>query len=214
MEEKKHSVVAPVLGSAVFFCLAPGLVAGVLPGTLVGWQIRPPSLGLAVLCVVGVILIIIGAVSLLDSFARFALQGHGTPAPVAPPATLVLSGQYRYVRNLIYMAVVASIVGQALLFGSTRVLGYSGIVWCVFHLVVVWYEEPTLRWQFGESYGAYQAGVRRWWPRIKPWNAAEAPTLEESAAVDNNLAADDLFRARKRLEQSAEAIGLSPLAQP
>jgi protein-S-isoprenylcysteine O-methyltransferase Ste14 len=180
VEEKKHRAVAPLLGSAVLFCLAPGLAAGVVPGTLVGWQIGPPFVGLAVIRVVGVILIIIGAASLLDSFARFALEGHSTPAPVAPPVILVVSGQYRYVRNPIYIAVVASIVGQALLLGSTLVLGYSGIVWCVFHLLVVGYEEPTLRSQFGESYGAYQAGVRRWWPRVKPWNPAEARTLEES----------------------------------
>jgi protein-S-isoprenylcysteine O-methyltransferase Ste14 len=179
VEEKKHRVVAPVLGSAVFFCLAPGLAAGVVPGALAAWQIGPPFLGLPVLRVVGVILIIITAASLLDSFARFALEGHGTPAPVAPPVILVVSGQYRYVRNPIYIAVVASIVGQALLFGSTLVLGYSAILWCIFHLLVVKYEEPTLRRQFGDSYGAYQAGVRRWWPRVKPWSPAEARTLEE-----------------------------------
>jgi protein-S-isoprenylcysteine O-methyltransferase Ste14 len=180
VEGKKHRVVAPLLGSAVFFCLAPGLAVGVVPGTLAGWQIGPPFFGLAVLRVVGVILIIIGAASLLDSFARFALEGHGTPAPVAPPVILVVSGQYRYVRNPIYIAVVASIVGQALLFGSTLVLAYSGVVWCVFHLLVVGYEESTLRRQFGQSYGAYQAGVRRWWPRAKPWNPAKGATLEES----------------------------------
>jgi hypothetical protein len=37
--------------------------------------------------------------------------------------------------------------------------------------------------------------------------------LEESAAVDNNLAADSLIRARKQLEQSAGANGLPPVAQ-
>ena len=179
MEEKKQRVIAPLLGSALFFCVAPGLAAGVVPGMLVGWQMGPPFLGLAALRVVGVILIILSAASLLDSFARFALEGHGTPAPVAPPVILVMSGQYRYVRNPIYIAVVASIVGQAMLFGSIVVLGYSGIVWCVFHLLVVGYEEPTLRLQFGESYSAYQAGVRRWWPRVKPWNPAGAETLKD-----------------------------------
>ena len=174
MEEKKQRVVAPLLGSAVFFCVAPGLAAGVVPGALVGWQIGPPFLGLAFLRVVGIILIILGAASLLESFARFALEGHGTPAPVVPPVILVVSGQYRYVRNPIYIAVVASIVGQALLFGSILVLGYSGIVWCVFHFLVVGYEEPTLRWQFGESYNAYQASVRRWWPRVRPWHPPQA----------------------------------------
>ncbi|WP_262271861.1 hypothetical protein [Microvirga yunnanensis] len=42
--------------------------------------------------------------NLLDSFARFAWRGRGTPAPIYPTATLVVSGAYRYVRNPIYLA--------------------------------------------------------------------------------------------------------------
>ncbi len=172
MVEKKRGVLAPLLGSALFFCVAPGVVAGVVPGALAGWRVGPPFLGLGALRVVGLALLAIGACGLLDCFARFAIQGRGTPAPVAPTATLVASGQYRYVRNPMYVAVVAAIVGQALWFGSTRVLAYGSIVWCLFHLFVVGYEEPTLLRRFGESYRAYQAGVRRWVPRVRPWSPA------------------------------------------
>jgi protein-S-isoprenylcysteine O-methyltransferase Ste14 len=166
-----RGLVGPILGSAVFFCLAPAVVAGIVPGLLAGWHIRPAFLGLSALRVVGVVLMVAGGLSLLDSFARFALQGRGTPAPIAPTATLVVSGQYRYVRNPMYIAVVTTILGQALLFGSTRVLGYGASVWCAFHVFVLAYEEPTLRGQFGQAYAAYQAGVRRWWPRVTPWTA-------------------------------------------
>jgi protein-S-isoprenylcysteine O-methyltransferase Ste14 len=179
MGEKEHGVLAPLLGSAIFFCLAPGVAAGVVPGAIAGWEIGPSFLGLVVFRVVGVLLITIGAASLLESFARFALRGHGTPALIAPPSTLVMSGQYRYVRNPMYIAVVASILGQALLFGSTWLLGYASIVWGLFHLLVVGYEEPTLRWQFGERYDAYKAGVRRWWPRVKPWSPEEAGVSDD-----------------------------------
>jgi len=51
---------------------------------------------------------------LLDSFARFAVQGVGTPAPIFPPRRLVVTGLYRYVRNPMHIAVVSTIVGQAL----------------------------------------------------------------------------------------------------
>ncbi len=173
-------MLAPLLGTAIFFCVAPGVVAGIIPGEIAGWQIGPPFLGLGILRLVGVLLIIIGAACLLDSFARFAIQGRGTPAPVAPPAILVVSGLYRYVRNPMYIAVVMTILGQALLFGSLGVLVFTGVVWCLFHLLVIAYEEPTLRGQFGESYSAYQAGVRRWRPRVKPWSPAEAGDLEKS----------------------------------
>jgi protein-S-isoprenylcysteine O-methyltransferase Ste14 len=163
----------PVLGSAVFFCLAPGVVAGFVPGALARWHIQAAFLGLGAFRVVGGVLIVAGGLSLLDCFARFAFQGRGTPAPIAPTATLIVSGQYRYVRNPMYVAVVAAILGQALLFGSTRVLGYAGLVWCAFHLFVLAYEEPTLDRQFGRAYSAYQAGVRRWWPRVTPWSPGD-----------------------------------------
>jgi len=171
--EKNQGVVRALLGSAIFFCVAPGLVAGVIPGAIAGWQIGTPLLRLDFFRIIGVILIIIGAAGLLDSMARFAFRGRGTPAPFAPPANLVVSGLYRYVRNPMYVSIVAAILGQALLFGNIPVLGYAVVVWCLFHLFVIKVEEPTLRSQFGESYSAYQSGVRRWWPRIKPWSRAE-----------------------------------------
>jgi protein-S-isoprenylcysteine O-methyltransferase Ste14 len=160
----------PVVGSALFFCVAPGVVAGVIPGVLAGWRIGRPFLGSDGVRGVGAVLMTAGGLGLLDCFARFALEGRGTPAPLAPTRTLVVSGAYRHVRNPMYVAVVAAILGQALLFGSERVLGYAVLVWCVVHVFVVAYEEPTLRGQFGEAYVAYQAGVRRWWPRLRPWN--------------------------------------------
>ena len=68
----------------------------------------------------------------MDSFARFALEGLGTPAPIAPPQKLVVTGLYRYVRNPIYIAVVAVIFGQALLFGDWRLLWYGALLWLFF----------------------------------------------------------------------------------
>jgi len=186
MEAKKRGVAASVLGSAIFFCIAPGVVAGLVPGMLAGWRIGPALLGIGVVRVVGVILLGAGAVSLLDCFARFAVQGHGTPAPVAPTASLVVSGQYRYVRNPMYVAVVGTILGQGLLFGSTRVLGYGCLIWCLFHLFVLGYEEPTLGRQFGESYRAYRSGVRRWWPRLTPWRPSEPKGVEEAGSRPTN----------------------------
>jgi len=106
---------------------------------------------------------------LLDSFARFALQGLGTPAPVMPPERLVVTGFYRYVRNPIYVAVTALIAGQGLLFGSVTVLVYGAIVWAGFFLLVLAHEEPALSEQFADEYKRYRANVRRWLPRITPW---------------------------------------------
>jgi protein-S-isoprenylcysteine O-methyltransferase Ste14 len=171
-------VLAPILGSAAFFCVAPVVVAGIVPGAIAGWRIGSPFLGLEALRAVGVVLLATSAACLIDCFARFAIQGRGTPAPAAPTSSLIVSGQYRYVRNPMYLAVVAAILGQALLFGSSRVLAYGCIVWCFFHLFVLGYEEPTLRRTFGESYRRYEAGVGRWRPRARPWRRPEVTSTD------------------------------------
>ena len=157
-----------IWGSVVFFLVAPGTVAGVVPWWISRWEIQPPLLGVPFLPVVGVLLIVAGVAALLDSFARFAVQGLGTPAPVAPTQHLVVTGLYRYVRNPIYLGLVAAIVGQGLLLGSARLVAYGALVWLAVHIFVLAHEEPTLRKTFGTEYDAYRSNVPRWMPR---WGA-------------------------------------------
>jgi protein-S-isoprenylcysteine O-methyltransferase Ste14 len=157
------------LGTIVFFILAPGTVAGLVPYALTGWRVEGAAPGGAIGGVVGGALILGGVFSLVESFARFALVGRGTPAPVAPPTQLVVSGQYRYVRNPMYVAVLAILLGQSLVLGSARLLAYAALVWLVVHAWVLEYEEPKLTRTFGAAYGEYREKVRRWWPRARPW---------------------------------------------
>ena len=162
---KRASAIA---GSALFLVVAPGTLAVYLPWTLCRWRLEPPLLGFPPFRALGGLLIAAGLPVLLDSFARFALQGLGTPAPIAPPQHLVVTGLYRYVRNPMYVAVLALIFGQGLLFGSVGVLEYGLAVWLGFYLFVLLYEEPTLRAKFGAEYEQYCARVRRWLPRLRP----------------------------------------------
>lgn len=154
------------LGAVLFFALAPGTVAGFIPYALTGWRVDGAWPGGALLRVVGAVLILGGVASLVESFARFAREGLGTPAPVAPPTELVVSGQYRHVRNPMYVAILAIVLGQALAFGSVRLLAYAAFLWLVFHAWVLGYEEPKLAATFGASYAAYRQKVRRWWPGV------------------------------------------------
>ena len=167
-----------ILGSALFFVVAPLLLAGFVPWWTTHWEFRPAFFGSQLTRAIGLVLIIAGAPGVVDSFARFALQGLGTPAPIAPPQKLVVTGLYRYVRNPIYVGVSAVILGQALLFGDRRLLWYAALLWLFFHLVVLVSEEPTLKETFGAQYEDFRANVPRWIPRLTPWRAPGEPSRE------------------------------------
>jgi protein-S-isoprenylcysteine O-methyltransferase Ste14 len=155
------------VGSAVFLLVAPGVMAGLVPWLLTGWHSTDPP---PVLVALGTALVVAGVAALVHSFARFVLEGRGTPAPVAPTETLVVGGLYRYVRNPMYVAVVATIVGQALLLGRPVLFAWAAVFWLVVAAFVHGYEEPTLSARYGEQYAAYRRAVPAWWPRLRPWS--------------------------------------------
>ena len=94
----------------------------------------------------------------------FAVTGRGTPAPIDAPKRLVVRGLYRYVRNPMYLGVLAVIAGWAVAFRSRDVAAYGAVVALGFHLFVLAVEEPVLRRTFGDEYAAYRAAVGRWLP--------------------------------------------------
>jgi len=154
-------------GSIVFFLVAPVVVAGLIPWWLTGFAASPVW---APIRAFGIVLVSIGAMALVFSFVRFVVEGVGTPAPVAPTEHLVVGGLYRHVRNPMYVAVVAVIVGQALVLGEATLLAYASIAGAAMAAFAHWYEEPALFRRFGESYETYRQNVPAWWPRIRPWN--------------------------------------------
>ena len=157
------------VGSLVFLVLAPGVVAGLVPYWLTGWEVEEPLPHWLPLRILGALLLAAGVLVLLHAFARFVLEGQGTPAPVAPTERLVVGGLYRYVRNPMYLAVAATIVGQALLLGQLVLLPYAAVFAIAVVAFVRLYEEPTLSRQFGADYDAYRRAVPGWWPRSRPW---------------------------------------------
>jgi protein-S-isoprenylcysteine O-methyltransferase Ste14 len=157
------------LGSAVFLVIAPGVAAGLVPWLLTDWRMESAPTALRV---VGAVLITGGVAFLLQAFARFVIEGLGTPAPVAPPERLVVGGVYRYVRNPMYLAVGSTIAGQALLLGQPGLLAYAAAFGAITFCFVRFYEEPVLRSRFGSSYDAYRAAVPGWLPRPHPWDGS------------------------------------------
>lgn len=144
--------------------LVPGVVAGLVPWLLTGWRSSDPPVALRG---VGWLAIVAGAGIVLEAFGRFVVEGVGTPAPVAPTDRLVVGGLYRFVRNPMYLAVGAVILGQAAVLGSWTLAAYAvafaATVWSFVH----WYEEPALRRRFGAAYEDYARRVPAWWPRLR-----------------------------------------------
>jgi protein-S-isoprenylcysteine O-methyltransferase Ste14 len=154
-----------LLGTIVFVALVPGTVVVVAPFWLTRWHLAPPFAGTEATRWLGAALIVASAPLFVSFCRRFVVEGHGTPAPVAPTEHLVVGGPYAWTRNPGYIAVVGMLVGQGLLLASPAVLWYAAAVAFAFHVFVVIYEEPTLRATFGAEYDAYRRRVARWVPR-------------------------------------------------
>ena len=156
------------VGSLIFLVAQPGLMGGFVPYWLTGgWESEDPPV---VLVLAGLVLLAAGLGFLAHTVIRFAVEGLGTPSPVAPTQNLVVGGVYRYLRNPMYVAVIAVILGQAAILGRPVLLAYAAIFWLVVASFVRFYEEPTLSRRYGEQYAAYRRAVRGWWPRLTPWD--------------------------------------------
>ncbi len=157
-----------IAGSALFLVAAPGVVAGLAPWLLTD-RYRVPLSAVPGFVPEGFVLAIGAIAILLHAFARFALEGLGTPAPVAPTEKLVVGGIYRHVRNPMYVAVLSIILGQALIFSSWPVVIYGLVAAAAMVCFVKVYEEPTLARRYGAEYEAYRRAVPGWLPRLTPW---------------------------------------------
>jgi len=152
------------LKSLLFLLLAPGMLGGVLPLTVLQ---TGPQLQMGVFSYLAFPVWVVGIFVLLWCFWDFAHKGLGTPAPIDPPKNLVVSGLYRYVRNPMYVGVLIVIAGHFLWFGYWILLPYGGLFFLATHSFVTLYEEPLLRKQFGAEYEVYLREIPRWIPRIR-----------------------------------------------
>jgi protein-S-isoprenylcysteine O-methyltransferase Ste14 len=139
------------------FLVLPGTVGFLIPWLLIG----PRASGRPV-DFVGLLPLTLGTALLLSCVRAFYVAGRGTLAPWDPPRELVATGMYRFSRNPMYVAVVLVLWGWALSFRSRSVAIYALVVMVVFHLRVVFGEEPWLARRHGEQWVRYRARVPRW----------------------------------------------------
>ena len=86
-------------GGALFLAVAPGTMAGLVPWWITRWRSETPIANWLPMRWAGAIILVASAAFLVHAFVRFAVDGRGTPAPVAPTERLVVTGVYRHVRN-------------------------------------------------------------------------------------------------------------------
>lgn len=152
------------LKSLLFLIIAPGTIAGYIPLALLR---QGPQIETGIFAYLAFPLWGIGGIVLLWSFWNFLNEGHGTPAPIDPPKELVVAGFYRYVRNPMYVGILAAILGHFLWFGYWSLLIYALVVFIAVNTFVTYYEEPTLKRKFGTAYEDYLRKVPRWIPRFR-----------------------------------------------
>ena len=153
----------PVFNTILFTIFVPGTVAVLIPLWLVGdvrWQANAPATWM------GAVVAVTGAAIYLRCAWEFAVNGLGTPAPIAPTKFLVTTALHRYVRNPMYIGVALVIVGESVIFRSLHLVLYAAAMLTIAHTFVVLYEEPALRRQFGDSYDEYVRTVPRWVPKL------------------------------------------------
>jgi protein-S-isoprenylcysteine O-methyltransferase Ste14 len=144
--------------SVLSFVALPGIVAFVVPLFLI-----PRRNG--VYHAIGTGPLAAGVFVLLWCVRDFHVRGLGTLAPWDPPRRLVVTGLYRYSRNPMYVGVLLILFGWAAVFGSRGHLTYAAAMCLVFHLRVVYFEEPWLSETHGADWDDYRAHVKRWFGR-------------------------------------------------
>jgi protein-S-isoprenylcysteine O-methyltransferase Ste14 len=128
------------------------------------------SAGLLALQLVGIALLAVGLLLFLALLRRFATEGRGTLAPWDPPRVLVVRGPYRFVRNPMISGVILLLFGEAFVLLS-KPHGMWAAAFLVLNLVYIpLAEEPQLERRFGDSYREYRRHVRRFLPRLRPWD--------------------------------------------
>jgi protein-S-isoprenylcysteine O-methyltransferase Ste14 len=132
--------------------LAPARSAG--PGVLQGF---------------GLVLVGLGVLLAAASVVRFATEGKGTLAPWDPPREFVVRGPYRFVRNPMISGVILVLFGEASVLVSLPHAVWAASFLTLNLLYIPLVEEPQLERRFGEAYRDYCRNVRRFVPRLSPW---------------------------------------------
>lgn len=102
-----------------------------------------------------------GLLLVLWSFALFARR-RTTILPGGAPSRLLLDGPFRRTRNPVYLGMLASYAGLALMCDLPWALALLPAPVWILHAAILPWEEAALHARFGPDYLAYRDAVPRW----------------------------------------------------
>ncbi|MCF4122292.1 hypothetical protein L1785_15035 [Antribacter sp. KLBMP9083] len=161
----------------------------------------------AVVTTTGVQLVLVACLPGLAAMRELAAVGGGTPLPYDPPARLVVSGPYAYVRNPMQASVAVAYAGLALVLGDPRSLVGTLVVVAYSAGLAAWHEGDRLRRDFGDPWSRYRRAVPAWLPAWRPRSALTG-TLWVAADCDLCTGVARWFAAR-----DARGLAVRPAAE-
>jgi protein-S-isoprenylcysteine O-methyltransferase Ste14 len=115
----------------------------------------------------GLILLILGGALVLTCGGILSTRGiYETPGDRFFPKEFVAFGPFRYLRNPMSLGGVMLMTGLGLYELSASILLLGVALFFLFHLLVVYLEEPGLERRFGDRYRDYKRSVNRWLPKF------------------------------------------------
>jgi len=155
-----------LIKNLLFLAVVPGFVIGWVP---LRWFERYPRWPAPAAWswpqYAAVVIFLLGAAAFLHCQWLFAVRGQGTPAPIDPPKRFIRRGLFKWVRNPMYLAVLALVGAEALFLRSWHIGVYFICLACALHVFVMLWEEEVLRRDYGAMYEDYRREVPRWFPR-------------------------------------------------
>jgi protein-S-isoprenylcysteine O-methyltransferase Ste14 len=150
------------LGSAdnPFRIMPPRVVMLLLvAATVVHLVLRLPVRSLSV--PLGVVLVCLGLVLNIWADALFR-RAHTPVRPGERPERLIAQGPFRVTRNPMYLGMIVSLVGIAVLTGSWPFWAAPALLFLVVSRYYIPFEESQMQGRFGRDYADYRRRVRRW----------------------------------------------------
>ena len=163
----RHRFIENALKTGLFAISIVFFVIAYIPYKIISAENHAVIAGMGRFRFAGYIFIGSGILGYLICFWHFIVDAKGSPI-LGDTQHLIVRGLYRYVRNPIYISACLILLGEVLIFQSLAMLYYLFGWMVVFHIFVIFVEEPFLRNKFGSTYEQYCNSVRRWVPQLKP----------------------------------------------